>query len=297
MTVQMSQARRPGFTLVEVLIAVVLTAVVGAAVTSVFVNQSAFYDTQTQMTEARSVSRAAVNMLTRELRSVDTTIGIEGASPDTIRVKMPFAMGLACGVAASGRLHVSLFPVDSVVLANARLAITNTSGNGGGYAWRDPATGAYDAESIGGAGVAVVAASTRCITAQVATTFSDMSTRARIVEVQAPSGSVPDAVPVMLYLKVAYFFAPSDLVPGSRGLYRQVAGMPREELAAPFDASARFRFYPVGSATAQDAPPSPISNLRGIELAFVGRSDRPDADGTHRETPLTTAIFFRNRID
>lgn len=292
----MRRPRRDGFTLVEVLIALVLTAVIGAAVTSVFVNQSAFYDTQAQVTEARSVSRAAVNMLARELRAVDTTVGIEAIGPDSLRVKVPFAMGVACGIALTGRLHVSVFPVDSAVFVQAQNLI-NSGGATGGYAWRDPATGAWDPESLGGAGIQAALITDRCQPAGITTSFLDNTNRARVVSLQAPSGSVPDAVPVMLYQVVTYRFAASVLVPGTRGLWREVAGRPAEELAAPFDASARFRFYILNGSVAVDAPPSPISNLRGVELALVGRSDRPDADGDQRQTPFTTAIFFRNRID
>ncbi len=289
--------RRAGFTLVEVLIAVVLTAIVGAAVTSVFVNQSAFYDTQTQVSEARSVSRAAVNMLARELRAVDTSIGIEAASANEIRVKVPFAMGVSCGVAASGRFHVSVFPVDSASFAYANQKIKDTSGGAGGYAWRNPVTGLYDDEAIGGNAIVPALAIERCIPAGITTSYLDMTNRARVVSLQAPTGSVPDAVPIMLFLRVTYRFAPSVEMPGTRALWRQVGALPAEEIAAPFEASARFRFYPLGANTAQDAPPATLSQLRGIELALVGRSDRPNADGTRRETPLTTAIFFRNRID
>ena len=279
---------RDGFTLVEVLIALVLTAVVGAAVTSVFVSQNAFYDTQEQVTEARAVSRAATNMMLTELRAVETTDGIMAAGADSLRVKVPFALGVSCGV-SGGTLQVSVLPVDSATWTQGRAGY-------GGYAWRDPSTGAYDSNA--GGSVSNASSPSRCetISPPITTTFEQMNGRSHVVSLTAPS-AVPVAAPVMLYNVVTYRFADSVLLPGERGLWRQVAGGAAEELAAPFDASARFRFFELNAVDAQDAPPTDIDDLRGVELVLNGRSDRPNADGSERITPLTTAIFFRNRVD
>lgn len=281
---------RGGFTLVEVLIALVLTAVVGAAVTSVFVSQNAFYDTQEQATEARAVSRAATNMMLTELRAVETTDGIIAAGADSLRVKVPFALGVSCGV-ASGNLHVSIIPTDSVTWAQGRA-------NYAGYSWRDPAVGTYASQAS--TSISNAASGGRCATLSpsITTTYAVMNGRSHVVQLASPSaGTVPVAAPVMLYNVVTYRFDDSVLLPGERGLFRQVQGGAPEELAAPFDESARFRFFELNEVDAQDDPPTNINELRGIELVLTGRSDRPNADGSHRLTPLTTAIFFRNRID
>lgn len=279
---------RDGFTLVEVLIALVLTAVVGAAVTSVFVSQNAFYDTQEQVTEARGVSRAATNMMLTELRAVETTDGIIAAGPDSLRVKVPFALGVSCGV-SGGTLQVSILPVDSTTWTQGRAGY-------GGYAWRDPSTGVYASQSGGTVGNASSPSRCATISPPIKTTYSQMNGRSHVVSLPAPS-SVPVAVPVMLYQVITYRFDDSVLLPGDRGLWRQVAGQAAEELAAPFDTSARFRFFELNEVDAEDAPPADIDDLRGVELVLNGRSDRPNADGSDRVTPLTTAIFFRNRVD
>ncbi|MHB1170629.1 MAG: prepilin-type N-terminal cleavage/methylation domain-containing protein [Longimicrobiales bacterium] len=279
---------RKGFTLVEVLVALVLTAVVGAAVTSVFVSQNAFYDTQEQVTEARAVSRAATNMMLTELRAVETTDGILAAGPDSLRVKVPFALGVSCGV-SGGTLQVSVLPVDSATWTQGRAGY-------GGYAWRDPSSGIYD--SYSGGSVSNASSPSRCetISPPITTTYAQMNGRSHVVSLPAPS-SVPVAAPVMLYQVVTYRFAESVLLPGERGLWRHVAGQAAEELAAPFDASARFRFFELNELDAEDTPPTDIDDLRGVELVLNGRSDRPNADGSERITPHTTAIFFRNRVD
>ncbi|MGH7444135.1 MAG: PilW family protein [Longimicrobiales bacterium] len=289
------RARRAGFTLVEVMIALVLTAIIGAAVTSVFVSQSAFYDEQQKITAARAVSRAATNMLLTELRAVETSNGVIAAGADSLVVRVPYALGIACGTNLT-TLHVSVLPVDSVVYAQASFA---------GYAWHDATSSAYTYVEGAGTTITDVAGASRC-TAPAGgdlpiTTFTAAGERGHVIGLTpVMAGAVPHASAVLLYQRVTYRFANSVIVPGQRGLWREAqgSGFGAEELAAPFDPSARFRFYVLNASVAQDAPPADLTQIRGIELVLTGRSERPDSDGAYsRTTPMTTAIFFRNRLD
>lgn len=278
-----ANGRRGGFTLVEVLIAMVLTAVVGAAVTSIFINQSRFYDIQEKISSARAVSRAATNMMLSELRAVPTDNGVIAANEDSITVRAPVALGVVCGL-NGGLIHVSLLPVDSAVYAQA--AATGFAG----YAWRTNAT-QYDYDDTviqPGAGSAAVC------TANNIRMFTGGGQRGRVITLPFVGTVPPAASALLLYQRVTYKFAPSQIVSGERGLWRRVANGVNEELAAPFDETARFRFYPQGSAVAQDAAPNPLNNMRGVELVLTGRSERPNDSGAHTLTPMTTAIFFRN---
>jgi prepilin-type N-terminal cleavage/methylation domain-containing protein len=276
-------SRRAGFSLVEVLIALVLTAIVGASVTSVFINQSRFYDAQEKISSARAVSRAATNMLLTELRAVPTDNGVIAADPDSITVRAPVALGVSCGT-SSGVIHASLLPVDSAVYAQAR------STSFAGYAWRtadDPYIYNDTGNQPGGGSAAVCAATG-------IKTFTAAGERGRVVTMPNVPVVPPVASAILLYQRVTYAFAPSVIVPGERGLWRRAGNGVREELAAPFDATARFRFYVVNSNVAQDAPPATLNELRGVELVLPSRSERPNADGVHSLIPLTTAVFFRN---
>lgn len=289
------QARRAGFTLVEVMIALVLTAVIGAAVTSVFVSQSRFYDEQQKITAARAVSRAATNMMLTELRAVETTAGVVAAGPDSLVVRVPYAIGVACGTNLT-TLHVSVLPVDSVIYAQSSFA---------GYAWHDASNNAYTYVEGLGTTISNIAGTSRCTSPAAGnlpiTTFTGAGERGHVVGISpVVAGSVPHASAILLYQRVTYRFAASAIVPGQRGLWRQVQGsaLGAEELAAPFDPAARFRYFVMNATTAQDAPPANLADIRGIELVLTGRSERPDAEGGYsRTTPLTTAIFFRNRLD
>ena len=70
-----------------------------------------------------------------------------------------------------------------------------------------------------------------------------------------------------------------------------------DELVAPFDTSAKFRFFVVGSDTAQAAVPSPVSNVHGLELGLTSQSDRaPEGATAPRQAQVVTAVFFNNQL-
>lgn len=101
-----------------------------------------------------------------------------------------------------------------------------------------------------------------------------------------------------LYQRVRYEFAPSSTIAGRTGLWRtlETSGA-TEELAAPFDASARFRFYRVDEDTARTIVP-PLSEIRGLELRLVGSSEKARFGRVTPETSrLQTAVFFTNRLN
>ena len=55
-------------------------------------------------------------------------------------------------------------------------------------------------------------------------------------------------------------------------MWRHAKGGTAEELLAPFDTAARFVFLVGSRLTPQTAVPSPLSDVRGLELRLVGAS-------------------------
>jgi len=104
---------------------------------------------------------------------------------------------------------------------------------------------------------------------------------------------------VFLYRRVRYEFKASTSVPGRTGLWRTlVTPNTSEELAAPFNNTARVRFYVLNATTAQDAVPSPLSDTRGLELVLDGMSENtPRGSASPKVTSVTTSVFFENRRD
>jgi prepilin-type N-terminal cleavage/methylation domain-containing protein len=268
---------RAGFTLVEMLVALTLTAIIGAAITALFVTQERSFDTQTKLQSARDVTRGARNLITSELRMLDRDSGVIAASPTSLQLRVPYAMGVACGQTSG--LVVNVLPVDSAMLAYAGYA---------GYAVRDFATGRYQyvvKSSEPSAGAVSV-----CINNQVDTVRGGSTLQL------SPSSTASPGAPVLLWQVVRYYFAASQQVPGRRALYREVASLNlNEEVVAPFSDSAHFEFYVDGGNTPVTTAPADLESLTGIELVLDALSERPLQDGSHPLVRLRTAVFFKNR--
>lgn len=220
---------------------------------------------------------------------VETTGGIVSAANDgsEIVARVPYAFGVLC--ATTGLVStVALMPVDSVMFTAPGFA---------GFAWRNESTGAYTYVSSGVA-LALNGVASTCTLAGITPVAAQSPSPAGQVVVLTgtiPVGTAPGTV-IFLFRRVRYEFKASALVSGLNGLWRtDLTTGATQELAAPVHSTARFRYYVAGSATAQTTPPSPISNIRGIEAALDGRSEtvgRMSANA--RVMPLRASVFFQN---
>lgn len=277
---------RTGVTLVELLVAVTLMGIIGVSILRTFTSQARFADIQSKRLSARAVSRAPVNLLMSEARMVETGSGVIAATATSISLRVPVAMGIVCGVSGSSTV-VSLMPVDSAVLASAATS---------GHAYRQVnGTYAYTAGAVtivagGVAGAAICAAPAASITT---VTGGQVVLLTPALPAAATVGTV-----MFVYQNVRYDFAASTSIPGRVGLWRTLlTSGATEELAAPFDAAARFRFYRNNNDTSDVVVP-PLTEVRGLQLSLIGASERARFGRVTPETSrLQTAVFFMNRID
>jgi prepilin-type N-terminal cleavage/methylation domain-containing protein len=271
---------RHGVTVIELLVTIVILAILGTSLTRLMTAQAKFYEHQGAGREARSISRSAVNVLLSEMRMIEVPGGVVAASPSSVTLRVPYAIGVTCGPAAGGTT-VTLLPADSAMFAEPGFS---------GYAWRNSG-GVYTYVE---AGVAIGAGTPAPCTGAGITTVPG----ARLVTLAPALPAVADSgKPVLLFRHITYDFANSTELPGRLALWRRVVATgAAEELVAPFDASARFRFFALDAADAQDAAPPP-ANLGGLELVLVGESEgSPRATSARRRASVTTAVFFRNRL-
>jgi prepilin-type N-terminal cleavage/methylation domain-containing protein len=271
---------RAGFTLVELLIALTLTAIIGTAVTGVFITQSRFFDHQEKTSFARGVSRSAMNIIISEMRMLERGTGVVSASSRQITINAPYAIAMSCGTGGGG-LIVSQIPADTFMSREAGYS---------GYAYRTGA-GAYtyvpgNIKPTGGQ------AST-CTTARVRVLPTDSG--GRVLRLQ-PQTNLPPGTPVLMYQQVTYEFKNSVQVPGRVALWRSFDAVPLdEELVAPFDTTASFRFYVNDSPLPQTAVPGALGSITGIQLILDGLSERPMAGGQRQRVAMKTSVFFKNR--
>jgi prepilin-type N-terminal cleavage/methylation domain-containing protein len=282
---------RRGFTLIELLVGIVIFAIVGALCTKLLSVQGQFFDRQGMANAARNVSRASLNRVISDFRMIEANGGIVAASPTSLTIRIPFAIGVVCGddpVGGNPATHLSLLPVDSTTYAMAKYY---------GYAWRNFQTGVYSyVENPSAKNTGTLA----ICTGKNITTVPGGKVEAISPPVPAGTGL---GTPVFLYAKVRYELKASTAVPGRLGLYRtQIAangGETSEELVAPFASTAKWRFFVVGNINdAQDNPPAQLGDIRGLELHLDGLSENIAPGRTSTESaPFTTAVFFKNRTN
>lgn len=274
---------RRGFTLVELLVTILVTGIIGVAVTRLFLSQARFYDQQAQLRRARFVSRTAINAALSDLRMVEPTGGVVSAAPTAVTLRVPYAIGTVCANTA-GQTTLSVWPVDSTTYAAAGFS---------GYAWRDE-LGNY---SYVEAGAAIVPDDPASCTAANVTVLP----QGRVVAVRpALPAALPPVTavgtPVLLLQQMRYEFKSSVALPGRVALWRTILRTGQgDELVAPFDTTAKFRFFVAGSDTAQDAAPAALGDLRGLELDLDAESERaPEGTAAPKRARAVTAVFFNN---
>lgn len=277
---------RKGMSIAELLIGMVILAIVGMALTRVMASQARYFDHQKTSNLARAVSRGPLNRVVSDLRMVEAGGGVISASASSVEMRVPYAMGVVCGPGPTNTYtHISLLPVDSAMY---------TSPGYSGYAWRG-GDGVY--HYVADNTTKEVGTLSVCNGVQIKSLTSE---GARIIRIMPKLDSAATyGTPVFLFRDIRYSFAPSVSVPGTTGLFRtSMEDNKTEELSAPYHSSAKFRFFVGSSLTAQDAPPSDLSRIRGIEMNMTGMSERtPVGDTQKKKAPFTTAVFFKNRLN
>jgi hypothetical protein len=196
---------------------------------------------------------------------------------------------------------MSLLPVDSAMTALGQYA---------GWAYRDSASGAYTyrdattpvAINAMAAGTSTVCTDTVTGPGIVPLTYGTRSSRVVSVT-DAPTGTPSPGWPVFIYQQVTYSFGASRAFSGRRGLFRTVKTSDptapiSDEIIAPFDSSAGFRFYVLNADTAQYAVPASLNTVRGLQLVLAGSSVRvPQGSSQAKQAALVTGVFFKNRRD
>lgn len=291
MTSLRSPFARRGFSLVELLAAMAITGILGVAITRMLMTESRLFNIQQARREARAVGRNSANILFSDLRMVNDGASAPGsvliAVRDTLKVRVPYAFGLACGT-VSGVTTASMIAADSSVRYMASYA---------GWAWRNRLTGAYTYQPMSSSSdlpVVSVAPLTCSATAHVRTDTIGGRSWAPL-DLRPNSSSVQPGAPVFVYQEVTYFFGASTVYPGRIGLYRKLGTGTAEELVAPFDASSRFKFYTRANDASSTTPPSPLDSLVGVAIVLNGSTNTNTVTSSKIRTNMETSVFFRNR--
>jgi prepilin-type N-terminal cleavage/methylation domain-containing protein len=110
--------RTAGFTLIELMVALVISTVVVGVTFQILLSQGRFGRLQTASEEAQQNARAAVDLISAELRGVSLDVGILEAAENRVWLRVPRAWGVVCNSPAAEQIAV-LFPPEALpVLRN-----------------------------------------------------------------------------------------------------------------------------------------------------------------------------------
>jgi prepilin-type N-terminal cleavage/methylation domain-containing protein len=286
---------RRGFSLVEIITALTILAIIGGAMTKMMLAQTRGYQYDNGARRSRTVARSAMNIMITDLRMTQDNGGVaylDATNHRRVDVRVPVAFGVVCEVTA-GTVAMAITPVDSFQLASIKY---------GGYAVRNATTGIYAYVDDGTLSSANVS---KCHGGGVSIYADTITMGGRTGAVVEVTGAPPAGTTVgsmaMLWQRVRYSFDSSTAYPNRAGLYRIVrnsASADTTELIAPFSWSARFSYFtnpPQLKDTATTTAPADYNQVRGlkINLAAEAADTVPGYTGP-KKSPLTTAVFFKN---
>lgn len=294
-----SYRARGGFTVVEIITALIIIAIIGLAMTRLIIGQTRSFQMDQGARRARAAARSAMNILITDLRMTQDDGGVTAVDATTNRridVRVPLVFGFVCEIGANYAV-VAVVPVDSFQVASAKY---------GGYATRDSVTGIYTYIAAGSGDTVKTAVASRCHAGpnQYADTVS-VAGRSGGVFILNPGPPALTAIgtPMFIWQTVSYEFKSSTAYPGRYGLYRTARGRSNtdtlsEELIAPFSSTARFSYY-LNPAAANDVPsataPGALNTLRGFQIYLPAESsDTMPTRTTPFNSNLTTSVFFKN---
>jgi hypothetical protein len=262
--VKSSFGDRTGFTLVEALVAMVLSTLVVALVTSVFLVQNEFYSDAVKMSALHENVRGATSFVSSQLRGVAPG-GIVEAEADSVTYRVPLAVGGVCTV--NGSDTYLLLPRNGEGIDGAEVA---------GYAVQDDAgvwsyTAATWASIYGSAGA--IPAGT-CALAGADTTGATADFYRLDGLVASPSLEPGDLV--MIYRAATLRLGTSDLDGSSTALFSGPAGGTLTEFASGLTPGSSFEYRLPHPATWRDRVPGGnrdrIISIRFSALGAVASS-------------------------
>ncbi|HVG45610.1 MAG TPA: prepilin-type N-terminal cleavage/methylation domain-containing protein [Longimicrobium sp.] len=284
---------RAGFTLVEVLVALVLAVMLGGVIFQVVQGESRFATVQSAREEVQQNSRGALEILGSELRSVQRA-GLVYARADSITFFMPRVWGVSCGGGTGTTLPV-IFPAAGgtafdLNTASGLLADTGTVAV--------PAWGPHPLASARASGItltaqnpALGAAGNACagIRATAGGTLLSGFTVGGSSIPRAPAGNT-----VYLYQMVTYRVAQQGT---EWWLYRTLGSGTSQPLAGPLDGATGLAlvYYDATGATIA-SPITTLATLKTVARVGITVRTRSRARGSANLTDTqATSITLRNQ--
>jgi Tfp pilus assembly protein PilV len=271
---------RAGFTLIEALISLVLSAFVVMLVSSTFLIQNNYYATQLQRTRVQDNARVATEMIAAEIRSASAG-GFVVAGARTLTVRAPMVVTVLCSRSGTGAADVHTEG------GQAGLDVAEVAG----VAVRDSATGAWSYANAtwatlngSDAGSASSCAGNGADVTGAATEFHGLANLNTLFSPVPSEGDV-----VMLFRETTFKIQASVLDPTGLGLFRGSYGDPLIEFATGMDTTARFQYRTTGTSSYADTlTGAAVANVDAVRIVADAR--RPAQTGGRSDITFGWAV-------
>jgi len=299
------EGKRPGFTLVEFLIAMTLFGVVMASTVGLLMSQRSLYDIQADRMALQRSVRSAVDLVAGELRTIPAG-GVVAARPDSITVHYPIRWGLVCGLAidASGGAEMFLRAAEDALFeyqVQSGYAIKEPNTDWAYYEEDDELWGdTLYAESLflckEGAGAKFQAEITYNKDGSVKS-YADTASMdyVRFNDFLSATGATPvNASQFIVYTDITYRFGASDFEPGTRALFRSMPGAV-QELTGLFGTGAGFEYVLANGTVTNNVGAGQLDDVIEVRIKALGYKE-VNTSGTIRslEYDATVSIPLRN---
>lgn len=282
---------RAGFTLVELLVAIVIGGLVTGSIFQLLGGQGRFVERQSAREEVQQNTRASLDLIGSELRTLPAGDALVRADADSITFRTPRVWGAVCAVTGATTLDVA---VPAIAAANygltAGTGVVVNVGTSAAPLWTAP--------------VGVTVLGPAASTCNGSALPAGVERRSLTLSAQPSSGATTPAVGHNLYLydQVTYRTGTSTSVPGLWVQRRLGDGMSavNQPLAGPVEAGTGLRFAyftdassaPLSTPIASAATRQAVSRVQVIVRSI---SRHEVADGPESKAD-TVVISLRNRI-
>lgn len=245
------------------MVALTLASVVVILVSTVFLVQNRYYQTQLARTEAHDAARVMTETVASELRSVAWG-GVKVAQSDRMVVRSPIVLAAVC---ASGPGDLVAVQLDGGLSGLATDEVT-------GFAVRDTLSTAwsYHDDADWSAISETAGSPAAACAANGADTTGASGEFVSLGQLGAFEGYVPVVGQLlMLYREVEYSVATSALDPPQRALYRTVAGGSPVEFVTGVDPGAAFEYRTGGSTYAGTVSGAVLDSVDAVRVVAEAR--------------------------
>lgn len=251
---------RAGFTLVEAIVSLVISAGLVALISSVFLVQTDFYGTQLQRTAAQDNARSVTELISTELRTVMGG-GFVVAEDTLLVVRSPISLSVVCALQGSS-VHTffdgGTADLDSLEMSGIGVYNDTTA------TWSYYATTWANIYQSGNS-------ADRC-EGEAADTVEAYDHFQRLQRIGTLHGSLPPiGTLIMFYRETAFALTESTLEPGSIGLYRGTYGGTLVEFASGMDATAEFLYRTGGTNYRNPIAPASLATIDAVRLVAATR--------------------------